>query len=177
MSTVDILLLALLSRAPAHGYELKKRVEARSGGTVKLENKILYSALRGFEETGAVTSVLLPQEGSPPRRVFTLMEAGREQLRDMIEDFGEQLAHDDGEFLVRFWFFDLVPREVRQQILARRRAALQAHLDRIERAVARARTEQDSVYGQALVELARRKTQVDITWIEEWRRQEAGREP
>jgi DNA-binding PadR family transcriptional regulator len=177
MSTTNILLLGLLTEGPAHGYELKKRVAARSGDTVRLENKVLYSALRDFEESGAVTSVVVPQEGSPPRRVFTLTPAGGEQLRDLLEDFGDELARDEGEFLVRFWFFDQVPAAVRARIIERRRAALRAHLGRVEGALARPQAERGSAYSEALVELARRRTQVDLAWIDEWHRREEGREP
>ena len=75
MSYIEILLLRHLTRRPAHGYELRKRVERTTG--VRLNNNSLYPALRRFEEAGAVTRSEQPQEGRPPRLVYALTPLGR----------------------------------------------------------------------------------------------------
>ncbi len=56
MSYVEILILRRLRSGPAHGYELRKRVEQTTGFV--LHNNSLYPALRRFEEAGAVTLAL-----------------------------------------------------------------------------------------------------------------------
>ena len=48
MSYVEILILRRLRSGPAHGYELRKRLEETTG--VVLHNNSLYPALRRFEE-------------------------------------------------------------------------------------------------------------------------------
>jgi len=68
MSYIEILILRRLSGGPAHGYELRKRVEETTGFV--LHNNSLYPALKRFEEAGAVTKNAEPGEGRPPRPVL-----------------------------------------------------------------------------------------------------------
>ena len=85
MSYIEILILRRLRSGPAHGYELRKRVEQTTG--VVLHNNSLYPALKRFEEAGAVTKAAQPQAGRPPRLVYTLTEVGHELLHDMLAGF------------------------------------------------------------------------------------------
>src|SRR5258706_2164108 len=50
---IDILILSHLTGQPAHGYEIKKRVERTFRGMIPLNNKLLYPALSRFAESGA----------------------------------------------------------------------------------------------------------------------------
>ena len=52
---VEILILAHLSRQPAHGYEIKRSVEQSLGEAYAINNNQLYPTLRRFEEMGAIT--------------------------------------------------------------------------------------------------------------------------
>lgn len=81
---IEVLLLAKLARQPMHGYELRKQVEESSGRA--LSNNSLYPALRRFAEAGAVTRAAEPQEGKPPRHIYTITDVGRELLHDMLAD-------------------------------------------------------------------------------------------
>src|SRR5215471_8850465 len=99
MSYIEILILRRLHGGPAHGYELRKRVEETTGFV--LHNNSLYPALKRFEEAGAVTKTTEPQEGRPPRLVYTLTETGHELLHDMIVDLPADQAADPSEFLAR----------------------------------------------------------------------------
>ena len=83
MSYIEILILRRLRSGPAHGYELRKRVEQTTGFV--LHNNSLYPALRRFEEAGAVKGAER-QEGRTPRLVYTLTAVGRELLHDMLVD-------------------------------------------------------------------------------------------
>lgn len=115
---VDVLLLSQLARRPSHGYELRRRVEAATG--IKLHNNSLYPALRRFGEAGAVTRTLEPQEGRPPRHVYTLTDVGRELLHDQLADLPEELAGDEAEFLARLAGFGRLTPDERRGVLASR---------------------------------------------------------
>ena len=65
----EILILAMLRQGPRHGYEIKKDLDRALGGMVTLNNKTLYLALKHFEEIGAVTRQVIPQEGKPNRHL------------------------------------------------------------------------------------------------------------
>jgi DNA-binding PadR family transcriptional regulator len=126
VSYIEILILRHLTRRPAHGYELRKRVEHTTG--VRLNNNSLYPALRRFEEAGAVTRTEEPQEGRPPRLVYTLTPAGRELLHDMLADLPPDQAADDYEFLSRLGQFALLEPDERLAVLDARDKALETRI-------------------------------------------------
>jgi len=126
VSYIEILILRRLRSGPAHGYELRKRVEQTTG--VVLHNNSLYPALKRFEEAGAVTRTVQPQDGRPPRLVYTLTEVGHELLHDMLADFPPEQAADDVEFLARLGQFSLLNSAERAAVLAARTRAVRDQL-------------------------------------------------
>jgi DNA-binding PadR family transcriptional regulator len=126
VSYVEILILRRLRSGPAHGYELRKRVEQTTG--VVLHNNSLYPALKRFEEAGAVTKTAQPQDGRPPRLVYTLTEVGHELLHDMLADFPPEQAADEGEFLARLGQFSLLSSMERAVVLAARTRSVREQL-------------------------------------------------
>ena len=126
MSYIEILILRRLRGGPAHGYELRKRVEETTGFV--LHNNSLYPALKRFEEAGAVTKAAEPQEGRPPRLVYTLTDTGRELLHDMLADLPPEQAGDEVEFLARVGQFSLLDPSERAGVLAARALAVRARL-------------------------------------------------
>jgi DNA-binding PadR family transcriptional regulator len=126
MSAIDIIVLRHLRVHPAHGYELRKRVEATTDFV--LHNNSLYPALRRFEEAGAVVKVAESQEGRPARNVYHITDVGRELLHDLLADFPPELAGDEMEFLARVGQFVLLEPEERLAILDTRDAALAARI-------------------------------------------------
>ena len=126
MSYIEILILRRLRGGPAHGYELRKRVEETTGFV--LHNNSLYPALRRFEEAGAVTKTAEPQAGRPPRLVYTLTDVGRELLHDMLADLPPEQAGDETEFLARLGQFSEINSAERASVLAARTRAVRDQL-------------------------------------------------
>src|SRR6516225_4071222 len=126
MSYVEILILRRLRGGPAHGYELRKRVEETTGFV--LHNNSLYPALKRFEEAGAVTKTAEPQEGRPPRLVYTLTQVGDELLHDMLADLPAEQAGELPEFLARLGQFSLLNPAERAAVLASRTQAVRQQL-------------------------------------------------
>src|SRR5580658_3368200 len=126
MSYIEILILRHLRGGPAHGYELRKRVEETTG--VTLHNNSLYPALKRFEEAGAVTKTAQSQPGRPARLSYTLTDTGHELLHDLIADFPADQAADDGEFVARLGQFSLITTSERAVVLATRQAAVSNRL-------------------------------------------------
>jgi DNA-binding PadR family transcriptional regulator len=162
---LDILVLAHLAHRPAHGYEIKKRV-ARSIGSPALNNNVLYPALRRFEDAGAIEGELVPQQGVPPRRVFRMTEAGQDLLRSLLEDFPEDLADSDEEFLTRLAFFHLVAPRARLDILAMRKQALRRRVDHLDE-MTRLAASDDQTYAMRLLAFQVRQAESELAWIGE----------
>ncbi|HVS12477.1 MAG TPA: PadR family transcriptional regulator [Thermoanaerobaculia bacterium] len=87
----DLLILAVLSEGPAHGYGLIKAVEARSRSGVLLDPANLYRVLRRMRNDGWIRQMASPKststrsaggdgDGSSRRRTYTITRAGRSIL-------------------------------------------------------------------------------------------------
>src|SRR5258708_29006984 len=72
----EIVILAMLRQRPQHGYEIKKGIEQVFGGTVALNNTILYPTLKRFEEAGGVLPSGGRQEGQPQHPIYLPPDRG-----------------------------------------------------------------------------------------------------
>ena len=72
---VRIAILSLLADGPKHGYQLMKAMEDRSGGTYKASAGSVYPTLQQLEDEQLIVS-----ERMEGRRVYSLTDAGREEL-------------------------------------------------------------------------------------------------
>jgi DNA-binding PadR family transcriptional regulator len=160
VSYIELLILRHLSRQPAHGYELRKRVEGVTG--VTLHNNSLYPALRRFEEAGAVLKTSHPQQGRPPKLVYELTDVGRELLHDMLADLAADQAGDDTEFMTRLGQFEFLAPAERLAVIDARDAALAERLGRLAGLRKKAA-------GQTWSELATaeviRRTEQERSWL------------
>ncbi len=77
--TRDLLVLAVLSDEPLHGYGLVTAIEDRSDGSVSIDPANLYRLLRRMREAGWIEDV--PSEGYTRRRTHRITPVGRRVLR------------------------------------------------------------------------------------------------
>jgi PadR family transcriptional regulator PadR len=75
---LDMCLLALLAREPAHGYELVRRMEAAGFGSVGYGT--IYPLLTRMRRLGLVADEQQDSPTGPPRKVYALTAPGRARL-------------------------------------------------------------------------------------------------
>ncbi|GAA2708309.1 PadR family transcriptional regulator [Micromonospora olivasterospora] len=75
---LDICMLALLDREPAHGYELVRRLNA--AGLDAVGYGTVYPLLTRMRRLGLVADVVEESPTGPPRKVYALTRDGRQQL-------------------------------------------------------------------------------------------------
>lgn len=85
-------LMGLLARGPAHGYELRAAVADMFGGTWDLNVGQVYTTLSRLERSGLVESERVAQDTFPDRRVCSLTEAGTEALFDWLVEPVDDMA-------------------------------------------------------------------------------------
>jgi len=159
-----VLLLAKLAKQPLHGYELRKQVEETSGRA--LSNNSLYPALRRFAEAGAVAKTAEPQQGRPPRHIYTITDVGRELLHDMLADLPDELAGDSSEFLARLGNFGWLDAPERLQVLDARAGAVTRQLDHLLELAA----VQQEPWPQLVLDEVCRRIRAEQTWLESVRK-------
>ena len=83
---LDLLLLAVLHRCPAHGYAVIEALRDLSGEAFDLPEGTVYPALHRLERNGLIRSDWSEESGRK-RRVYELTPAGREALEKQCEDW------------------------------------------------------------------------------------------
>jgi PadR family transcriptional regulator PadR len=78
--TLEGIVLAILSRRPAYGYEITGWL--REQGFADIAEGTVYALLIRVEQRGFVDVEQVPSEKGPPRKVYSLNAAGRAQLED-----------------------------------------------------------------------------------------------
>jgi DNA-binding PadR family transcriptional regulator len=80
-------ILSLLAKEPAHGYELRQRLEnalGPAGGA--LNPGQVYVTLSRLERAGLVEATDVPQPSQPDKKVYELTVAGRERVVRWFND-------------------------------------------------------------------------------------------
>jgi len=83
-------LLSALTDGPAHGYEIIRRLEEKSGGTWRPSPGSVYPTLQLFEDEGLVRS-----EERDGKRVYELTDEGRTEAQERVQRMGSAPWEED----------------------------------------------------------------------------------
>ena len=84
--TLEGIVLAILSRRSAYGYEITARL--RDQGFADIAEGTIYALLLRFEQRGFVDVQKIPSEKGPPRKVYSLNAEGRKYLDEFWQTWG-----------------------------------------------------------------------------------------
>lgn len=89
------LVLSVLRRAPAHGYQMVRELELLSKGVLTFKEGTLYPILHGLEQEGFITAVWERGDGRE-RKVYRLTDSGEAECRRRVTQWQEfRTAVDD----------------------------------------------------------------------------------
>jgi DNA-binding PadR family transcriptional regulator len=158
------ILLALLAKEPAHGYELKQALEQTFGAAYPSPNiGQIYVTLGRLEKDGLVRSQDVSQVSRPNKKVYELTQAGRESLAEWFD------GPSDGPRLPSDFFVKLALAPVTGEadpmalINKQRRHCLNAMRALSDLA---ASSERGNPVSLLLIEGARLHLQADLEWLE-----------
>lgn len=83
-----VILLLLLQKGEAHGYELANELPKYALTDAEVEVAALYRTLRTLEQNRNVTSRWDTGSGGPARRLYRLTDEGEEHLREWVAVLG-----------------------------------------------------------------------------------------
>lgn len=84
----DLLILAIVEDRAFHGYEIGRRIEAQSQGTLRFTLASLYETLYRLEERGLVSGRWVERAGERRRRCYRITARGRKALAAQREHWG-----------------------------------------------------------------------------------------
>ncbi|MFZ0591961.1 MAG: PadR family transcriptional regulator [Bryobacteraceae bacterium] len=164
-----LIILALLSERPRHGYEIIKAIEEHSSGIYTPSPGMVYPALKYLEETWHAAS-----EPQGAKKLYQITEAGAQYLSkhradvdgalDQLARYGRQLAHLQQRFAEETEFEDFDPglrgraksewrqtkmefRELRDELRAALHERFDASLEERKRIIAILRRAVDEIQG------------------------------
>ncbi|WP_244314401.1 PadR family transcriptional regulator [Pannonibacter tanglangensis] len=91
MSLSKLFILRSLIEAPAHGYEIARRVAEMTRGCCSPTEGTVYPVMREFEAGGYVTRTD-ETVGGRPRKIYTLTQRGRTALEIALGAWAEATA-------------------------------------------------------------------------------------
>jgi hypothetical protein len=145
-TSLEVVVLGLLSQGPMHGYELRKRVSLTLGPLSAISYGSLYPELRRLQSLGFIDEDTQESE-------IGLKEAGPE-------------SWDDENFLTYFAFFAKTASAVRLQILQGRRARLQERVALLESQIEKTEKQMDQ-YTIKLQNHNLDSVESELKWIDE----------
>jgi DNA-binding PadR family transcriptional regulator len=119
--------LAALLEGEASGYQLAKRFDVSVANFWSATPQQLYRELDRLEADGLIRARLVRQQKRPDKRVFTLTDAGREDLLFFTGAPAKPVAMRD-ELLVKLQAFDVGDADAITKALMARRQRAQAKL-------------------------------------------------
>jgi len=85
--TLDLLILKAISREPAHGWGIAKRIELLSGDVLSVQQGSLYPALHRLEQQGWVAAEWKDTELGRQAKFYELTREGRRQLERELQSW------------------------------------------------------------------------------------------
>ena len=85
--TLDLLILKAISREPAHGWGIAKRIELLSDDVLSVQQGSLYPALHRLEQQGWITAEWKDTELGRQAKFYELTREGRRQLERELQSW------------------------------------------------------------------------------------------
>ena len=82
--------LAIIAQNETYGYEISQQLEHYGFG--KITEGTIYPLLLRLEKNGRLEAVYRASDVGPKRKYYHLTDAGREELSQLVSDFGEMAA-------------------------------------------------------------------------------------
>jgi len=123
--------LGMLTDGEASGYDMKKCFESSFGHFFPAGYGSIYPALSTLARNGLVEFELVPQDGKPNRKVYTITEKGREALLEGLAN--PNPSHKlRSEFLATAWFAHLMSDEQINTVVKNKLGEIDEFLEMIE---------------------------------------------
>ena len=85
--TLDLLILKAISREPAHGWGIAKRIQLLSDEVLSVQQGSLYPALHRLEQQGWLTAEWKDTELGREAKFYALTREGRRQLEREMQSW------------------------------------------------------------------------------------------
>jgi DNA-binding PadR family transcriptional regulator len=167
----DLLLLAMLSGGPTHGYALKKRAGWLTG-QADLHNNLVYPPLGKFRRAGWIQQKTKKGERGQKREIYSLTAKGKAELLRRLGEFSEKDAASESAFRMRVGMFFALDADTRTRILEARDGYLE---QREQRFANLASVMELGTWGEEVTSFLRQQVRTERKWISRLKKGAASR--
>lgn len=173
--SLKLAILGFLDIEASTGYTLGQRFSGSVGSFWTATQSQIYRELHDLEERGMVSLEVIPQDGKPPRKVYSLNEEGRRELAKIKRGPFDHMAMRD-PFMLRFVFSADVEPETLDGMLAQFQDELKTRRNEyVERQsspaiLSLARSDRERTLWELSLEQGIRWCDQQIEWLAEARR-------
>lgn len=87
--TAELAVLSVLEEGPLHGYELARRIEEQTNGSLRFTLASLYPLLYSLENRGHIKGVWQTSDSGRRRRCYKLTFEGKKKLAPIRKEWDE----------------------------------------------------------------------------------------
>jgi DNA-binding PadR family transcriptional regulator len=166
--------LGLLAQQPMSGYDIRRFLRSLSWLIGSPSAGSLYPVLRTLPDEGLATVETIPSLDRPPRKIYTITQAGRQQLQAWVDQPAVAKAPLKA-FVMRLLLAGSFSLDRLTAHLQQRRAQVASHHDALHQAVSTLQMEDD--LGQYLaMDYGKALAAVELDWLDRTLR-ELSRQP
>jgi DNA-binding PadR family transcriptional regulator len=166
---VALSVLNLLNERPMHPYEMRVLIRERGHDRAfKIRESSVYDTVSRLADRGFIEPVEVSREGRRPERtVYSITEAGREELLDWLWELTSEPATDYPAFAAPLMFIYALGRDRAIAALTRRAARIEAEIsssDAFRRAFAAEIPDFPRIFGIE-EEYAQAMRKAELAWV------------
>ncbi len=168
ISTVNLVILGLLSDRPMSAYEMVQIVENKIvGRLVKISAPAVYKNLKELCRNGFLTVEAVREGEMPEKKIYALTETGQEYFFKLMEHYSSHFADYYFELNAFLMNLDKLDKETGLRMLENLRAQFYQVKTWIVRHEQEAQMRQVFFSGRAIIKQYRMIIYTLIAWIEE----------
>ncbi len=163
----EMALLGLLYRAPAHGYDLHRKVAADLGQVWHLSQSQAYAILKRLEKRGDISGEEIPQEKLPPRLLLKMTGQGRARFLGWLETpSGGSTRAIRMEFVTRLYFIQMYFPEKTAAAFNAQKEEARKHIQRLQATLSA--LPDDQIHNRMSLELRLGQLETTLGWLDDW---------
>jgi DNA-binding PadR family transcriptional regulator len=159
-------ILGMLSEGPLHGYELKAVFESQIVPDGALNFGQVYTTLERLHRDGLVEHDTVSQSERPDKKVYALTPAGREAVREWLDQPTPQPLDLRHETYLKLTLARHLRSEDPLAVLRAEHRASFARLHELSQAATVAESEQHPLATRLMLDLAVTRLEAFIKWLE-----------
>lgn len=170
MSTIDLMLLGVLTQRPLNAYEMKKEMEHRSiQDWIKISSPSIYKNFLKLYREGYVDGKVVREGEMPEKTIYSINDKGRKYFMRLMQKYSENPGRIYIDFCAFMSNLQNVDHKTGLRMIERLQESLILKRDSVNDQLQRG--DGVSFYGSAVIDLYSRMYGLFCEWIEKFRKE------